>query len=108
EVSEEQLRADLGLRPDSVPLLFLGRVYPEKKVGELVGLARALQGRTRTPVEIVVIGDGPDLPQIRTAAKGLRGLHFRGEIRDPVEIARYMRVAAALVIPGKVGLAVNH
>jgi glycosyltransferase involved in cell wall biosynthesis len=35
-------------------------------------------------------------------------VHFRGEVADQVEVARHMRVATAVVIPGAVGLAANH
>jgi glycosyltransferase involved in cell wall biosynthesis len=105
----DRLRSELGLRQDSVVLLFVGRVYPEKKLSEFVSTLRALQDRQLTrPVEGVVIGDGPDLERIKQEAAGVEGIHFAGEIRDRERVARYLRVASAMVIPGKVGLAVNH
>ncbi|HSR94058.1 MAG TPA: glycosyltransferase [Solirubrobacterales bacterium] len=106
----ERLRSELGLRPDSAVLLFLGRVYPEKKLSELVRALRELRERrlTQRPVEVVVVGDGPDLARIRAEADGAEGVHFAGEIREPELVGRYLRVATAMVIPGKVGLAVNH
>jgi glycosyltransferase involved in cell wall biosynthesis len=109
-VSERRLREELGLRPDSVVLLFLGRVYPEKRLGELVEALRELRrrGLDADTVEAVAIGDGPDLDRVRAAAGDLTGLHFLGEVRERELVARYLRVATALAIPGKVGLAVNH
>lgn len=106
----ERLRSELGLRQDSAVLLFVGRVYPEKKLSELVLALRELRDRelTQRPVELVVVGDGPDLAQVREGAAGIEGIHFAGEIRAPERVGRYLRVAAAMVIPGKVGLAVNH
>jgi glycosyltransferase involved in cell wall biosynthesis len=108
--SEADLRRELGLQPDSTVLLYLGRVYREKRVEEFVSLIGALSPgeRGESAVEGVVIGDGPDLEGARRKGEGIDGLHFPGEIRDGDLIARYMRLAAALVIPGKVGLAVNH
>lgn len=107
---EQQLRKELGLRPGSVVLLFLGRVYAEKRLGELVEVLRELsrRGLDAETVEAIVIGDGPDLDRVRAAAGDLAGLHFLGELREREQVARCMRVAAALAIPGKVGLAVNH
>jgi glycosyltransferase involved in cell wall biosynthesis len=107
---DDALRGELGLRQDSVVLLFVGRVYPEKKLSEFVSVLRRLRDRglTRHPVEGVVIGDGPDLARVEREADGVDGVHFVGEIRDRERVARHLRVASAVVIPGKVGLAVNH
>ncbi len=106
----DSLRSELGLRQDSTVLLFVGRVYTEKKLSEFVSVLRLLRDRglTGQPVEGVVIGDGPDLERAEREADGLDGVHFVGEIRDRERIARYLRVVSAVVIPGKVGLAVNH
>jgi glycosyltransferase involved in cell wall biosynthesis len=103
------LRAKLGLETDSVVLLFVGRVYKDKRVGELVEAARVIRegGLARRRVEVVIVGDGPDLPNAKALA-GDGPVHFRGSIRDQFEVARYMRIASAVVIPGKVGLAANH
>jgi glycosyltransferase involved in cell wall biosynthesis len=105
-----RLRAELGLLPDSVVLLFVGRLYREKRVCDLVEALRAIRSgeMTRHPIEVVVIGDGPELDDLRAEAQDLPGVHFRGEVADQVEVARHMRVATAVVIPGAVGLAANH
>lgn len=108
--SEPELRSRLGLEPKSVVLLYLGRVYAEKRVDKLVGLVRRLRerGGGHWSVECVVIGDGPALEDAKACADGAAGAHFLGRIDDQALIAEYMRIAAALVIPGKVGLALNH
>jgi glycosyltransferase involved in cell wall biosynthesis len=104
------LRSELGLRPDSTVLVYLGRLYGEKRLEELVELTRRLDGdpEPKIPVETLVIGDGPARAPLEALGSGVRGLRFVGEITDQALIARYLRVAAALVIPGKVGLAANH
>jgi glycosyltransferase involved in cell wall biosynthesis len=106
----DALRGELGLRQDSVVLLFVGRVYQEKKLSEFISVLRSLRDRklSRYPVEGVIVGDGPDLEGVEREADGLDDIHFVGEIRDRERVARYLRVASAVVIPGKVGLAVNH
>jgi glycosyltransferase involved in cell wall biosynthesis len=104
------LRADLGLREESSVLLYVGRLYSEKRVEELVASARALNagGSLGSPVEVVVIGDGPDRSSVAMEADGDPYIHLRGEVSDQREIARHMKVASAVVLPGKAGLAVNH
>jgi glycosyltransferase involved in cell wall biosynthesis len=109
-VAEGDLRSRLGLRPDSVVLLYVGRVYRAKRVPELLEAVQVIR-RSRllaAPLEVVVIGDGPQLPEVRTRAAGMEGVHVLGEVSDQRAIARVMRVSAAVVIPGAVGLAVNH
>lgn len=108
--AEGELRHQLGLKRDSVVLLFIGRVYREKRLSEFVSMLRALAGREPAGAEVegLVIGDGPDLERVAKEARGLDAIHFLGEVREGERIARCMRVASALVIPGAVGLAVNH
>ena len=107
---ERELREDLRLASDSAVLVFLGRVYREKRLDELLEAVRMIESRglTRKPVEVVVIGDGPELEGIRARAAGRERVHFLGELYDQEAVARHLRVASAVVIPGKVGLAVNH
>jgi glycosyltransferase involved in cell wall biosynthesis len=105
---EAALRERLGLKPESLVLLFVGRVYREKRLSELVALLRRLQAGGGVEVEGLVLGDGPDLARVMAAAEGLDCVRFLGEVRDRECVARCMKVAAALVIPGAAGLAVNH
>ena len=106
---EAELRSRLGLRPDSVVLLYLGRVYREKRLGELVTVARELAARPGLPpVEVAVLGDGPELEAVRDAARDVPGIHLLGSVYEAEEVARWLRVSAAVTIPGKVGLAANH
>jgi len=104
------LRYELGLRPDSVVLLYLGRIYAEKRVEELVEVVRRIRSEAGPggDVEAVVVGDGPGLPGVLRASAGMSDVHLRGEVRDPDAVARLLRIADAVVIPGKVGLAINH
>lgn len=104
------IRRRLGLQRDSAVLLFVGRMYSEKRVPALVRLVKALQQHPtlKQPVEAILIGHGPDRGAAEAEAASATGVRFLGEVRDRQLIARCMKVASALVIPGKVGLAVNH
>src|SRR6185436_5553561 len=48
-------RAAIGLRPDEIAVLFLGRLVQEKGLGELAQTFARLDGRVRP----LIVGDGP-------------------------------------------------
>ena len=104
-IADAGLRARLGLRPDSVVLLYVGRVYRAKRVPELLEAVEVIRrtGLLAEAVEVVIAGDGPQLPEVRTRAAGMEDVHVLGEVADQRAIARLMRVSAAVVIPGAVG-----
>ena len=106
----QALRSEFRLRPDSVVFLYIGRLVGAKRVDELIEAVRRLnrEGRCAHPVEAVVIGAGPQLAELQALAQGLDSIRFLGDVRDQRLVARCMKVSAAVVIPGFVGLAVNH
>lgn len=58
------LRADWGLAPDDPAVLYVGRVAPEKNLPTLLAAFEAM--RAREPrARLVVVGDGPALPELR-------------------------------------------
>jgi glycosyltransferase involved in cell wall biosynthesis len=105
-----ELRRKKNLRLDSKVLLYIGRIYQEKKVDELLSLVERIntEKRCRSFVEAVIIGDGPELTRLRQVGAQIEGIHFVGELYDQRVLAEYLRIASAVVIPGKVGLTVNH
>lgn len=109
DIDEGWLRDELELARDSVVLVYVGRIYAEKQVDDLVEAVRRIAAeRTEPAVEAVIIGDGPDAQRVRAIARGLPAVKFTGEMRDQAQVARYLRVASAVVVPGALGLAVNH
>lgn len=107
---EQALRTRFGLRPDSTVLLYVGRLLEAKKVDQLITVTRRIieRGRVRGSLETVIIGGGPMEAALRDSAAGLGCVHMTGEIYDQLTVAAYMKLASAVVIPGFVGLAVNH
>jgi len=104
-----RLRSELGLRPEAQTLLYIGRLYARKRCADLIELVRRLNGDPAVgPVDLAIVGDGPDRAALEAAAEGLPNIRFFGAIHDADHIARLMRVAVAMVNPGSTGLAVNH
>jgi len=79
-------------------------------VDQLIRVTAALNSELagRERVETVIIGSGPEEDRLRQMAIDVPGVRLLGEIYDQALIARYFKVSSGLVIPGFVGLAVNH
>lgn len=108
-VTADDIRERLGLRTDSRVLLSIGRLIPRKAVDALIAATRLLNSdATLPPIEVIVAGDGPERDRLAALARDLPNLRFLGNRYDPDEVAALMKVATAVVLPGTVGLAVNH
>jgi glycosyltransferase involved in cell wall biosynthesis len=107
---DRDIRRNFGLQDASIILLCIGRLLEARGVDVLIEAIRQLidQRRCTRPIETVVIGSGPVKKNVEALAAGVPGVRFLGEIGDQVVVARYLKIAAAVVIPGFVGLAVNH
>ncbi len=106
----EQIRAELGVRPDSTIFVYLGRLVEFKRVDLLIEAVRRI-ARDRTtakPVEALIIGSGPLEADLKEMAADVPEVHFLGALPANEAVACALRIAAAAVIPGAVGLAVNH
>jgi glycosyltransferase involved in cell wall biosynthesis len=105
-----EIRRELGLLPHSVVLLFIGRLIDMKRVDVLIEAVRRIgaENRVSRPIETVIIGAGPVEDALKAAARDVGGVRFLGELPAGEQVARYLKVASALVIPGNVGLAVVH
>jgi len=101
------LRREWGLSPDAVVLLFVGRLKEAKKVDALIGAVRALRQRQAIPVEVLIVGAGPQEAHLKNLADGATWCRFLGKVYDPDAVGQIFRISDAVVIPGYVGLAVN-
>lgn len=107
---DANIRRQFGLRPDSVVFVFIGRLVPFKRVDLLIDAVRRINGGhlASRPVEAVIIGSGPAEAELKAQAAGVPGVHFLGALPPNAEVARCLKVSAAVVIGGLVGLVVNH
>ncbi|WJH37647.1 glycosyltransferase family 4 protein (plasmid) [Aliirhizobium terrae] len=106
---DEAIRSEFGLRSDAEVLLYVGRLVPRKDIDSLIRFAKINQTISGPPVDILIIGDGEERERLEAFADGAVNIRFLGAI-DPTDIrlARAMKLCRAVVIPGYLGLAVNH
>ena len=92
----EPRRRRLGLAEADPLLLFLGRLVPVKGIDLLLDACAGL------PVELLVVGDGPERPSLerRAAALGVRA-RFLGE-QTGEDKAGWLAAADVLVLPSRV------
>jgi glycosyltransferase involved in cell wall biosynthesis len=102
------LRESYGISPDAIVFMFIGRIYPPKKVDTLIETARRLRTEANLPVEVIIVGGGPDEAALRARYAGDTWCKFLGRVLEEKELGRIFRCADAIVLPGKVGLVVNH
>ncbi len=104
------LRAELGLKPDSVTFLYIGRLVEAKNAVGLIDLVDRLNAdpAVGVRVEARIIGGGEELENLRARAAATEGVSVTGEIYDQDVLARYLAVSDAMVLPGAAGITVTH
>jgi glycosyltransferase involved in cell wall biosynthesis len=110
DADSQALRQAFGLQPDSVVLVYIGRLLEDKQVDVLIEAVARInrQPDSKAAVEAVIVGSGPMKDALELQAGGNPAVKFLGPIFNDALIARYIKVAAAVVIPGRAGLAINH
>jgi len=103
-----EIKEELGL-PRKHYLCFIGRLMADKKVIELLQAFEILKKRN-PDLGVSIIGDGPERANLEqyVADKQLIDVHFWGNIADWEESGKILTAADVMVIPGSVGLSVNH
>jgi glycosyltransferase involved in cell wall biosynthesis len=100
-----QVLQELGVRENSVKFLYFGRLVKMKCIDVLVEYAKRCALRKRD-VDVMIFGAGPEELELRAKASGLRNVVFHKH--HDLKLARALRVSAAVIIPGYVGLAIPH
>jgi glycosyltransferase involved in cell wall biosynthesis len=110
DTDPQAIRREFGLRPDSIVFTFIGRLVPIKRVDQLIEAVRRINDNrlSQRPVEAVIIGDGLCMDDLKAQAKDVAGIHFLGHKPPNDEVARCLKVSAASVVAGMVGLVANH
>lgn len=100
DVSAE--RARLGIEKDAPVGLFCGSLYPDKRLNLLIASADLIRQKVSN-FSLVVIGEGPSMPEMREAAATRSWIHLLGS-RKGREKALYFRMGDVMLNPGLVGL----
>lgn len=90
-------------------VVFIGRLIPEKEVDFLLDVMRILQD-DGIKIGLLIIGNGPERENLEKYAhkKLIKDVNFLGAMAEWEASAPYIFAADLMVIPGYVGLAVNH
>ena len=96
----EQTRNSLGIAPDAMLLLYVGRLAPEKNTAALFKAFEILAKQRPGEFHLLVIGDGPQREQLRRLEAQVENVHWIQYCTDSLELARFYRAADAFVHPG--------
>lgn len=107
EHGNEAIRNRLSVSNNAAVLVYLGRLIPEKGTQLLLETYRILSKDRETA--LFVIGDGPDRQRMEAYAadNSLNDVRFLGPLSDD-DAAPYLYAADAMVMPGYLGLVINH
>ncbi|MGV8934667.1 MAG: glycosyltransferase family 4 protein [Gallionellaceae bacterium] len=100
DIASEKQR--MGIAADAPVGVFCGSLYPDKKLGLLITAADLIR-QTVPDFCLVVLGDGPSMPEMQAAARTRPWLHLLG-VRKGREKALYFRMGDVMLNPGLVGL----
>jgi glycosyltransferase involved in cell wall biosynthesis len=101
-----QTRLELFGDAETPIVICSSRISKRKRLGLLLIAAAELKRRGR-PVNVILIGDGPERSSLTRLAEelGVR-VHFAGACFDETTIARYTLASSVTVSPGATGLTV--
>lgn len=107
--SQLAVRRRLGLMDSDFYVSFIGLLTRSKRVDLLLEMTKRLQSDGHR-IGLVIVGDGPERARLESMARylGLGDTHFLGQMTDWAKSGEYLFASDVMVIPGYVGLAVNH
>lgn len=90
-------------------LCFIGRLQPRKRLDYLLEVYRCLISKSDIDVGLIIIGEGPERSKVEAEVerRGLTDVHLVGA-QYGEDAGRYLVASDAMVMPGWLGLAVNH
>lgn len=106
---ESVLAADPLLPKSERRLLHIGRLVKWKRVDLLID-AFARLTKNYPDAELLIVGDGPELTNLKQQAANLHlqdSVRFTGAIYDPKALGAYMNESSVYVLAGMGGLSIN-
>lgn len=95
--------------PDNEPVfIFAGQLIPRKGTQTLLNVFK--QFYSTRPSTLLIMGDGPERSKMQdqVVKEAIPNVHFLGALPKLEESAPYFYAADLMLIPGYVGLVVNH
>jgi glycosyltransferase involved in cell wall biosynthesis len=93
--------------PSKRNILFIGRLVQNKRIDLLIKYYIELKKRI-PGLKLTIIGDGPEANKVKTAAKMIPGVEWKGAIVVESEIAPIMESASLVINLGHSGLSIVH
>ncbi len=102
------IRSRLGLDPDALTIVYIGRLIEDKGVDLLLDVLRRVQ--QKRAAQLILVGDGSRREELlkRVRREQITSVHFVGAITDLVDSAPHIIAADVMLVPGYLGLQVNH
>jgi glycosyltransferase involved in cell wall biosynthesis len=98
------VRAQLGIGPDDPVGVYCGMLEPVKALGFLIEAARKIR-ESLPRFHLIIIGGGPDRDLVVDRSRDAPWIHYMGP-RFGREKVRLLKLADALLVPGRVGLVI--
>jgi glycosyltransferase involved in cell wall biosynthesis len=93
-----ELAGRLGIAPGTVVIGYISSLAEYEGIDTLVAAYGRVRAATGTPVALLVVGDGPVLPELRAAAEDLGGVHFTGQVPHDT-VLDYYSLIDVFVVP---------
>ncbi|MFK7844480.1 MAG: glycosyltransferase family 4 protein [Rhodothermales bacterium] len=105
---KQAVRKRLGLPENQPTFVFVAQLVKRKGTEELLNIFHEI--RSKQPATLLVIGGGPEKANMEQQIKklDLQDVHMLGPISALDASAPYMYAADLMLLPGYVGLVVNH
>ena len=104
---KEILQEPLMLKPDVKRIIHVGRLVKWKRVDLLIEAYRKLK-LIHTDLELIVVGGGPELENLKAQAGNDASIIFTGAIYDAKVLGKYLKESSVYVLAGMGGLSINE
>lgn len=100
EGDRARTRKSLGVGPESIMALFVGRLVDHKNIPSMIKALRRIDATNTHDISLFVVGEGPERELLERALKTIRAgrLQLLGERRD---VAALLQACDFLVLPSK-------
>lgn len=101
----EMVRAELGMRPDDLGILFMGKMIDWKSPSLIVDAIATMSEEIRSRMFPILVGSGPDYDKVKALAEQIcgTGRYACPGFVNQSELCRYYAAGDVFVLPSKRG-----